>query len=137
MTPSRTIELVAWRHAIPDAAGRAAEPQVAGRQQPDDAAGFVDDDQRADASPAHHLGGLAELRLRPNGVRVDDDAVLAPFDPFHFAHLRLDVAGAEPAIDDADAAFFRHGDRHLGAGDRVHVGRDDRALQRQVLRQLR
>ena len=39
----------------------------------------------------------------------------------------------KPAVDDADAAFFGHGDRHLGARDRVHVGRDDRALQREVL----
>ena len=51
--------------------------------------------------------------------------------------LRRDVAGAEAAIDDADAAFFGQDDRHGRARDRVHVGRDDRPLQRDVLGKAR
>ena len=73
----------------------------------------------------------------PNGVRVVDDAVLLALDDLDLAHLRLDLAAAEAAVDDADAAFFGDGDRHLGARDRVHVGRDDRPLQREVLGEAR
>ena len=42
---------------------------------------------------------------------------------------------AEAAIDDAEAAFFGLHDRHRRARDRVHVGRDERPLQRDVLRE--
>ena len=41
----------------------------------------------------------------------------------------------KPAVDDADAAFFGEHDRHRRARDRVHVGRHERALERQVLRE--
>src|SRR5215207_3637247 len=58
---------------------------------------------------------LAERGGRTNRVRVDDNPVLPPFDAFDFAHLRLDVAGAEATVDDADPALFGDGDRHLGA----------------------
>ena len=36
-----------------------------------------------------------------------DDAVLRALDDLHFAHLRLDLAGPEAAVDDADAALLR------------------------------
>ena len=98
---------------------------------------LVDHDQRADAGAAHHLGRLGQRRGRTDRVRVGDDAMLAPLDPLDLAHLRLDVARAEAAVDDADAAFLGDGDRHLRAGDGVHVRRDDRPLQRQPLRTAR
>ena len=59
--------------------------------------------------------------------------MLTPLDALDLADLRLDVARAEAAIDDADAAFFGDRDGHLRARDRVHVGRHDRPLQREVL----
>ena len=94
---------------------------------------LVDDDERADAGAAHGLARLGERAPRADRVGIGDDAVLPPLDALDLAHLRLDVAGPEAAIDDADAAFFGDRDRHLGARDRVHVGRHDRPLQRQVL----
>ena len=59
--------------------------------------------------------------------------MLRALDDFHLAHLRRDVAAAEAAIDDAEAPLFGLDDRHCGARDRVHVRRDDRMLQRDVL----
>ena len=53
------------------------------------------------------------------------------------ANLRLDVAWTESPVDDADAALLGHHDRHLGACDGVHVGRDDGTLQGQRRRQPR
>ena len=65
-------------------------------------------------------------------IRIADDDVLHPLDLGDFAHLRLDVAVAEAAIDDADAAFFGLHDRHRRARDGVHVGRHQRPLERDV-----
>ena len=65
-----------------------------------------------------------------DAVGVADDAVLRPLDDLDFADLRLDLAGPEAAVDDADPALLGLDDGHRRAGDRVHVGRDDRALQR-------
>ena len=59
-----------------------------------------------------------------------DHAVLGPLDDLDLAHLRLDVAGPEAAVDDADAPFLGLHDGHRRAGDRVHVGRHDRAAER-------
>ena len=70
---------------------------------------------------------------RLDGVGIGNDAVLGALDDLHFAHLRGDVAAAEAAVDDAEAAFFGLDDRHRRARDGVHVGRDDRMLQRDVL----
>ena len=59
--------------------------------------------------------------------------MLRALDDLDLADLRLDVAGAEPAIDDPEAPFLGLHDGHRGAGHGVHVGRDDRPLERQVL----
>ena len=126
-------EPIARRHPVGDRAGAVHEAEIARRQQAEQTPARVDDDERADAGAAHGLASLGERRVGPNRVRVGDDAVLPPLDALDLANLRLDVAGAEPAVDDADAAFFGDGDRHLGARDRVHVGGHDRPLQRQVL----
>jgi hypothetical protein len=61
--------------------------------------------------------------------------VLHPLDLQHLSHLRLDVAVAETAIDDPQPALFRLHDRHRRAGDGVHVGRHQRALERDVRRE--
>ena len=38
--------------------------------------------------------------------------------------------GIEIAVDDADAAGLRHGDRHAGFGHGIHRGGDDRDVER-------
>ena len=70
-------------------------------------------------------GGVASetVRVVADGVRVGDDAVLRPLDGGDLGHLRRDVAGPEPAVDDADAAFLGQHDRHRRPRDGVHVGR--------------
>ena len=93
---------------------------------------LVDDDERADAGGAHTRRGVGEARVGGDRVGIADDAVLLALDDLDLAHLRLDLAAAEAAVDDADAAFLGHRDRHLGSRHRVHVGRDDRTLQRQA-----
>ena len=105
------------------------EPQVARRQQPLHPPLVVDDDERADARVAHPGGRFGEAGVRPDRVGIADDAVLLALDDLDFADLRLDLAAAEAAVDDAEPAFFRDGDRHLGARDGVHVGGDDRPLE--------
>ena len=77
---------------------------------------------------------LVHGRGRRDAVGIADHAVLRALDDLDFAHLRLDVAGAEPAIDDPDAALLGLHDGHRRPRDRVHVGRHDRPAQREVLR---
>eukprot|EP01035_Chromulina_nebulosa_P005367 gene5367-biopygen4521 len=43
------------------------------------------------------------------------------------------LVGLEIAVDDAEAAGLRHGDRHPGLRHRVHGGGDDRQVQRDGL----
>ena len=113
------------------------EPQVARRQQALHPALGVDDDQRADAGVAHPGRRLGKAGVWRDRVRVADDAVLLALDDLDFADLRIDLAAAEPAVDDADPAFFRDGNRHVGARDGIHVGRDDRPLQGEMPREAR
>ena len=72
---------------------------------------------------------------RRDAVGIGDHAVLRALDDLDLADLRLDLARPEAAIDDADAAFFGLHDRHRRPRDRVHVGRDDRPLERDAARQ--
>jgi len=119
------------RHAIGDAQPFAAdEAEIALGEQAAQLPRLVEDDERADAAPRHQARGLVDGRGRADAVGIGDDAVLGALDDLDFAHLRLDVAGPETAIDDADAAFFRHGNRHFGSRDGIHVRRDDGPLQR-------
>ena len=74
---------------------------------PSAAALVIDDDERAGARPPHQRDGVGERRLGRDRVRIADDDVLHPLDLFDLAHLRLDVAVAEAAVDDADARLPR------------------------------
>ena len=71
----------------------------------------------------------ASERRRRHAVGIGDHAVLRALDDLHLAHLRLDLARPEAAVDDPDAAFFGLHDRHRRARDRVHVGRHDGPLE--------
>src|SRR6266540_4264865 len=66
-------------------------------------------------------------------MRVENDPVLCALDGGDFGNLRRDVAGAEAAVDHANAALFRENDRHGRARDRVHVGRHDWPAERHML----
>ena len=68
---------------------------------------------------------------------IGDDPVLRALDDLDFAHLRLDLAGPEAPVDDPEAALFRLHDRHRRPRHRIHVGRDDGPLERQVLGKAR
>ena len=82
----------------------------------------------------HDLARLAERRARRQRHRVEDHAVGRALDLVDLADLLLD---REVAVDDADAALARqrHGEGHLG--DRVHGGRDERDVERDVAREAR
>src|SRR5690606_577072 len=60
---------------------------------------------------------LADLGLGRHGHRVMDDGRLVPLDLAHLGSLLLD---AHVLVDDANAAFLRHGDGQAGFGDGVH-----------------
>ena len=112
---------------------RGHEPHVALGQQTRQPPIRVDDGQRPDAGPLHQTDGVGERPPFVDRVGIRDDAVLRALDGGDLGDLRLDVAGPESAIDHADAALFREHDRHRRSGDRVHVGRHDRALEGEVL----
>src|SRR3712207_6981306 len=49
---------------------------------------------------------------------------------FDFPDLRFDLPRSKPPIDDADAPFLGLNDGHRCPGHGVHVGRDDRPVER-------
>ena len=106
------------------------EAHVALGQEPFQLQPGIDDDERADPGSRHEASGLADRGRCVDAVGVADDAMLRPLDDLDLTDLRLDLAGPEAAVDDADPALFGLHDGHRRAGHRVHVGRDDRALQR-------
>ena len=113
------------------------EAHVALGQQPLQPPRVVDHGQRADAGALHHARASPTRWSLVDGVRIGDDAVLGALDRRDLGHLRRDVAGAEAAVDDADAAFLGQHDGHRRPRDGVHVGRDDRTVQREVLGEAR
>ena len=56
----------------------------------------------------------------------------AGFEFLHLPHLRGLLVRLQVAVDDADAAGLRHGDRHLGLGHGVHGRGDDRDVERDL-----
>ena len=100
-------QALARRHPRGDRSALIHEPQVARRQQPLHPPLGVDDDERADAGVAHPRGRFGEAGVRPDRVGIADDAVLLALDDLDLAHLRLDLAAAEAAVDDADARLLR------------------------------
>jgi hypothetical protein len=122
-----------FRHAFGHPAGVGGESHIALGEQADEAPRRVDDRERPDPGPFHHAAGFEEAAIRSDSVRVVNDAVLRALHCGHLGHLRRDVAGAESAIDDADAALLRKNDGHGGPRDRIHVGRHQRTLQRDLV----
>ena len=128
---------VARGHPLGNERVRRNEPDVALGQQADQAVRLVDDRQRADTGLLHESNRVGHPLRRSDAVRIGDDAVLPALHRGDLHHLRLDVAGPEAAIDDADAAFLGHHDGHGRARHGVHVGRHERALERQLLGEAR
>ena len=82
-----------------------------------------------DAVRLHQVERLGQLGARADGERVHHHAGFEALHPPHLLGLHL---GLEIAVDHADAAGLRHGDRHVGLGHGVHRGRDDRDVERDV-----
>ena len=80
-----------------------------------------------DAVRLHQLERVGERRVGLDGERVHHHA---GFEFLHLPHLRGLLVRLQVAVDDADAAGLRHGDRHLGLGHRVHGRGDDRDVER-------
>ena len=77
----------------------------------------------------HQRERVGERRVRVDGERVHHHA---GFELLDLAHLRGLLVRLEIAVDDADAAGLRHGDRHLGLGHGVHGRGDDRDVERDL-----
>ena len=75
----------------------------------------------------HQRQRVRQHRVGTDGQRIDHHAGFVLLDLPHLGGLPVDV---EIAVDDADAAGLRHGDRHPRFGDGVHRGGDDRDVER-------
>ena len=94
----------------------------------------VDDGQPRDAVLATDPVEVLEGGIRPDRHRVGDDPRLRALHQVDLVGLVLD---REVAVEDAEPALTRHGDRHSRLGDRVHGRRDQRHLQRDLPRETR
>ena len=73
-------------------------------------------------------------RIGERGAGRDGDGIHhhAGFEFLDLADLGGLLLGLEIAVDDAEAAGLRHGDRHLGLGHGVHGRGDDRDIERNL-----
>ena len=108
------------------------EAHVAIGENADELAGFA----VAAAFHHRHAGDPVRLhqfeRVRERGAGLDGERVHhhAGFEFLHLPDLRSLRVRIEVAVDHADAAGLRHGDRHFGLGHRVHGRGDDRNVER-------
>ena len=75
----------------------------------------------------HQCQRIRQHRIGTDGQRIDHHAGFILLDLPHLGGLAIDI---EIAVDDADAAGLRHGDRHSRFGHGVHRGSDDRDIER-------
>ena len=75
----------------------------------------------------HQRQRVGQRRVGADGQRIDHHAGFELLDLPHLRGLAVDV---EIAVDDADAAGLRHGDRHARFGHGVHRRGDDRDIER-------
>ena len=119
------------RHQLGDfLPGIGGEAHVAVGENADQLAGLAiaagDHGNAGDAVILHQRQRVRQRRVRPDGQRVHHHARLVLLDLPHLDGLRVRI---EVAMDDADAAGLRHGDRHPRLGDGVHGGGDDRDVE--------
>ena len=86
----------------------------------------LDDRNARDAVALHQAERVREGLVREDGDRVQHHAGFELLHQPHLLGLRLRV---EVAVDDAEPAVLRHGDRHAGFGHRVHRRGDDRQVE--------
>ena len=86
----------------------------------------LDDWDPGDRGAAHERERVGERRVGKDGDRIDHHPALEPLD---LAHLFRLIGRLKIAVDDADAARFRHGDCEPRLGDRVHRGGNDRQVE--------
>ena len=113
------------------------EPQIAIGENADEAAflaAVLGDRHAGDAVLLHQIQRVPDQRVRGDGDRIDDHAALRSLDAIDLERLVLD---RQVLVDDAHAALLAHGDRHLGLGDRVHGGAEQRDVELDVLREAR
>src|SRR3989454_158606 len=116
------------RHRGADGAVELAlELQVAVRDDAHQAPAVIDDRDAGDAEPLHQLHRLAHRTVRAQRDGVEDHARLAALHAIHFRRLPVH---RHVLVDHADPALPRDRDGHLGLGDGVHRGRDERDIER-------
>ena len=80
------------------------------------------------------LDDLADGHVGRDGDRIADHAAFEFLDARDFGGLAVD---GHVLVDDADAAFLRHGDGEARLGDRVHGGGHQRKVEPDVAREAR
>ena len=75
----------------------------------------------------HQRQRVRQFGVGTDGQRIDHHA---GFEFLHLPHLGSLPFGIEIAVNHADAAGLRHGDRHARLGDGVHRRGDDRNIER-------
>ena len=98
------------------------------------AAAALDDRNAGNVVLLHQRQRIRERRIGLDGDRVHHHA---GFELFDLPHLRGLQRRLQVAVNDADAAGLRHGDRHMGLGHRIHSRGDDRDIQRDTARNAR
>ncbi len=82
----------------------------------------LDHGNARDRRAAHERERIGQRRVGKDGDRINDHPALEPLD---LAHLFRLIGGCKIAVDDADSARFRHGDREPRLGHGVHRGGND------------
>ena len=119
---------LAHRHAR---VGR--EAHVAIGEDADQAARLaLDHGDAGDPLRRHQLERVGKARIGTERDRVDHHAGLELLDLADLVRLRRRV---EIAMENAEPAVLRHGDREVRLGDRVHGGRDQRDAELDLARQ--
>ena len=97
-------------------------------------AAALDHRNAGDVMLLHQRQRIGERRAGMNGHRIHDHA---RFEFLHLPHLRGLHRRFQIAVNDANAAGLRHGDRHMRLGDRVHGRRHDRDIEADAARDSR
>ena len=114
---------IVLRHQLAHRLRRVAgEADIAVGEDAGQLAGFLLDDGNAgDMVLRHQAQRLAQRGVGVDGHRIDDHAGFEFLDPPHLLGLPFD---RQVAVDHADAAGLRHGNRQPALGHGVHGGRN-------------
>ena len=124
---------VLGRHQFADGLARVlGKADVAIGQYPDQLAVAIGHRDAADAVDGHDVLRLAQRGFGVDGDRIDHHATFIALDRAHCGDLFVDF---EIAVQHADPAQLRHGDRHVGFGYRVHRAGHHRDAEADVARQ--